>query len=133
MFQFPYCTWEFKMLNEYVLITTDSFQFPYCAWEFNDLSGADLRYADLFQFPYCAWEFNKTISDCGANVENLFQFPYCAWEFNQLNYTAGGLQSKVSIPILRVGVQLRIDVSPSSPFDVSIPILHVGVQRILYG
>jgi len=37
---------------------------------------------------------------------------------------------QVSIPILRVGVQLRIDVSPSSPFDVSIPILRVGVQLL---
>jgi len=84
--------------------------------------------------------------------DSKFQFPYCAWEFNRWYAFMLYVISFVSIPILRVGVQLKgsgmftfakarfnshtargsstaLISKKIKQWMVSIPILRVGVQR----
>ena len=101
------------------------FQFPYCTWEFK------LNPVSLSTYFFCfnSHTARGSSNQCPGPYHHRgwFQFPYCTWEFKS-NRSASGKMVMVSIPILHVGVQSVYIGDTSKKVAVSIPILHVGVQ-----
>jgi len=102
------------------------FQFPYCTWEFKleDIG----KFGKLVSFNSHTARGSSNLIRRRAEELKIVSIPILHVGVQTQPLAFPRYPDTVSIPILHVGVQMSVQPAKQPKITVSIPILHVGVQ-----